>query len=489
VWADKKNLLRDPSARAYIKRFFVSVTEEEFSRGLLWVGEEDQKHKTLVFRRTIAGLENHAADHKAKNFIDITGNTVDAGAQKLLHEQLRMTPEHVRTFSYDPISWAAGSGIDPAIEEHAAYLRNFLDDFCQAMMHSLCAGAEKLAVTPDPVVEETTQHLRFALVRAASFKSTDSTRQVEEAARKYLASSDVDGKQGKALVIYGRSGAGKTYLQSRIMQKCLVNAHAAGGVVVIRFLGTTPRSSSVHALLTSLCQQLRRAYGKDKEADNAVPSDFKDLKAYFQQAVTEWPTPDRPLTLFIDSVDQLDDSNAGRQLGWLPVTELPAYVHVVVSTLPDVSDYDGHFRCLSILKAKLGDSASSNMVEVQTISEPEMVLMHLLQLKGRTLTDKQRRHVLEAFEKRTEADAAGTPLWLTIVAQSVAPWASYDGIPFDIKPAVRDLITDLFERLQKDHGHALVRAALAYITLTTEGVSETELLHLLSLNDDVLADV
>ena len=37
--------------------------------------------------------------------------------------------------------------------------------------------------------------------------------------------------------------------------------------------------------------------------------------------------------------------------------------------------------------------------------------------------------------------------------------------------------------------HALVRAALAYITLTTEGVSETELLHLLSLNDDVLADV
>ena len=104
-------------------------------------------------------------------------------------------------------------------------------------------------------------------------------------------------------------------------------------------------------------------------------------------------------------------------------------------------------------------------------------------------SDAQRQHLLEGFNKRTEADAAGTPLWLTIVAQSVAPWASYDGITFGIKPAVRDLITDLFESLQKDHGPALVRAALAYITLAKDGVSETELNHLLSLDDDVLASV
>ena len=36
---------------------------------------------------------------------------------------------------------------------------------------------------------------------------------------------------------------------------------------------------------------------------------------------------------------------------------------------------------------------------------------------------------------------------------------------------------------------ALVRAALAYITLAKDGVSETELNHLLSLDDDVLASV
>ena len=186
--------------------------------------------------------------------------------------------------------------------------------------------------------------------------------------------------------------------------------------------------------------------------------------------------------------EQLDDSNAGRRLDWLPVTGLSLHRRLVVSTLPD---YPKEFQCLSLLRAKLQNAASqhSRMVEVETISEPEAVLQHLLRLLGRTLTEAQRTHVLEAFAKRTDADAAGTPLWLTIVAQAVAPWPSFGGIRFPIKPAVRELIVDLFERLQETHGRALVRAALAYITLAKHGVSETELNHLLSLEDAVLADV
>ena len=79
-------------------------------------------------------------------------------------------------------------------------------------------------------------------------------------------------------------------------------------------------------------------------------------------------------------------------------------------------------------------------------------------------------------------------MWLTIAAQAVARWASFEGIRFAIKPAVRDLIIDLFERLEKSHGRPLVRAVLAYITIA-KGVSETELNHLAGLDDAVLADV
>ena len=251
---------------------------------------------------------------------------------------------------------------------------------------------------------------------------------------------------------------------------------------MIRFLGTTPLSSNVHALLTSICEQLRRAYRKT----DTVPSDFKALRDYFHTAITAWPTDAAPLKLFIDSLDQLDDSNGGRRLDWLPTIGLPPHVRVVVSTLPD---YPGEFQCVSILQTRLDASHHQRqMVEVETITEPERVLEHLLRLLGRTLTKTQREHVLEAFAERTDADAAGTPLWLTIVAQAVARWASFEGIRFAIKPAVRDLIIDLFERLEKSHGRPLVRAVLAYITIA-KGVSETELNHLAGLDDAVLADV
>ena len=68
---------------------------------------------------------------------------------------------------------------------------------------------------------------------------------------------------------------------SKIMAECL-RSRAAHGVVVMRFLGTTTRSSNVHALLASLCAQLRRVYAKD----DAVPSDFKELVAYFKRCVS-----------------------------------------------------------------------------------------------------------------------------------------------------------------------------------------------------------
>ena len=42
---------------------------------------------------------------------------------------------------------------------------------------------------------------------------------------------------------------------------------------------------------------------------------------------------DKPLILFLDSLDQLDSADGGRQLDWLP-KQLPPSVKIVLSTLP-----------------------------------------------------------------------------------------------------------------------------------------------------------
>ena len=38
--------------------------------------------------------------------------------------------------------------------------------------------------------------------------------------------------------------------------------------------------------------------------------------------------------VLLDSLDQLDSVDGGRQLDWLP-RQLPAHVHLILSTLPD----------------------------------------------------------------------------------------------------------------------------------------------------------
>ena len=79
------------------------------------------------------------------------------------------------------------------------------------MVDALQAGAKKLAVAPDAVGDEARQPLRFASVRAKKFTSTTSTAEVETRALGYLQAPGSSHSMA-ALVIYGRSGAGKTFV-------------------------------------------------------------------------------------------------------------------------------------------------------------------------------------------------------------------------------------------------------------------------------------
>ena len=179
--------------------------------------------------------------------------------------------------------------------------------------------------------------------------------------------------------------------------------------------------------------------------------------------------------------------------------DLPPFVRIIVSTVPD---YKNQFQCCSILERNVG---TDNMIEVQTISEHQTVLADMLRRHGRKLTEQQSEAIARYFDyddqsalvKRSgsfssTAQVGCTPLWLAIVAQTAASWPSYDELKSferDVKPDVRGLIVALFDRLAKDHGEYLIKATLSYITLAKVGISETELNHVCSCEDDVIADV
>ena len=99
-------------------------------------------------------------------------------------------------------------------------------------------------------------------------------------------------------------------------------------VIVIRFLGTTPDSSSVYPLLKNICHQIAHNYQKPIET---IPLDLSSLTNFFKNLLTS-ASEERPLFIILDSLDSLSPMNAAHSLSWLPVN-LPKNVKIILSTL------------------------------------------------------------------------------------------------------------------------------------------------------------
>jgi NACHT domain- and WD repeat-containing protein len=104
-------------------------------------------------------------------------------------------------------------------------------------------------------------------------------------------------------------------------------SRSPGAEVIYRFIGATPDSSQGHTLLRGLCEELARRGGP---GGPAVPTGYAELVTDFRERLASAGS-ERPLIVFIDSLDQLSDSQGARGLAWLP-TPPPEGVHLVLST-------------------------------------------------------------------------------------------------------------------------------------------------------------
>ena len=116
--------------------------------------------------------------------------------------------------------------------------------------------------------------------------------------------------------------------------------------------------------------------------------------------------------------------------------------------------------------------------------EAEDILDNWLRDTQRSLTSQQRQNVLNTFNK------CPLPLFLKLAFDEACRWKSYTPESETKLPStIREIIHSLFDRLERIHGKMLVSHALAYISASKNGLTESELEDLLSLDDDVLNDV
>ena len=472
------------------RKYEASATEQEIAAGALQVA--DASEHVFCFLRTMSGVP---ADASAVDFIDVDEHgLVDrdavarlarlkgdasgaAGQSGVLDCRL---PGNIHRYS---AQWT-GSGTST---DHIGSLPADLEA-CRALIGDAAAPAtlcvdvwKRLASVIedecrrlgqiDPLDKEADDHRAFATDRSRLFVGR---RVMLDTIAAYLASSDPH-----PLAVWGPSGSGKSALMASAM------AHGESrhprARIVSRFIGATAASSDVRALLESVCRQITRLYGGDEAA---IPSDYQELvKAFGKRLMLA--TPEHPLIVFFDALDQLSDADHARDLTWLPV-ELPAHVRLVVSTLPG--------ECKTVLERK----APSSLVALEPMpnEEASALLDAWLTEAGRTLQPAQRQEVLAKFARSASASdgegtapAGGMPLYLKLAFEEARRWQSYSpGV--ELAPTIPGLIHQLFGRLSSDtnHGTVMVSRSLGYLAAARHGLTEDEMLDLLWLDEAVRAD-
>ena len=448
-------------------KYVASATEQEIVRGVLKSPQPDAAEHVFAFSRTI---ENLPSDGAAGGFAD--GN--QEAHDRLVSLKSKLTALLGKNLLPYAATWT-GSGISL---DHIGTLPEKLDD-CLNLLdrtdlpHTLCNDVWRnlatmiLAQLDEMPVEEAVEaevkaHEVFGEERCRVFVGRDEPL---AAIARYL---EADGHQ--PLAVIGEPGSGKSALMAKAFE--LAGADRSKAVKVVRFIGATPGSSDGRTLLGNLCRQIARAYGAD---ESAVPTEYNDLAVEFGRRLGH-AMAERPLVVFLDALDQLGPTDPARALSWLPAV-IPDHVRLVVSAVPG--------DCEGALRAK---RPGPEFLPLDRMSrgEGETALGQWLAAARRTLRDKQRQDLLDRFEPE------GRPLYLKLAFEEARLWHAYDGAADGkLTAGIPELIrASLFARLAdaKNHGNVLVAHALGYLAASRYGLSEDELIDVLSADEAVLAD-
>ena len=505
AWASTERRLRSileaavaGSELADDKRFVASATEQEIEHGALTLA--DAAEHVFCFFRSIEGLPN---DHSARGFADLdtAGEQFEphrwrwprrrrrryenAAADINSHSRLERLKNELRSllpgnvFEYR----ARWSGDGPTYD----HLDQLGRDVEGALLRVIVTELERLEQV-DPLDQEIRRHLEFGAARATDFVGRD--RILAQIA------NYIEHGERASLAIYGESGAGKS---------ALVAEAAAGAqreypqaAIVARFIGTTPESTTGRDLFLSLSRQITRGYAAFPDSvaqsqrglldESTVPIEYSELAGQFPGRLA-LATRERPLILFLDALDQLPHDDQARRLSWLP-SELPQNVRIVISTTRPSEEPTQQLEIaanepFAVLQSRL---PANQLIPLAGMNESEGadLLDTWLGQSGRTLRPHQRRQVIEKFELE------GLPLYLNLAFEEARRWRSdtpedHTQLRIGIPGVIRG---NLFARLaaEDQHGPMLVARSLGFLAAAKNGLTEDELLDVLSTDAEVLAE-
>ena len=277
------------------------------------------------------------------------------------------------------------------------------------------------------------------------------------------------------LIVHAPSGQGKTSFMAKIASS--VKQWCGDDTpVVIRFLGTSPTSStlrdclmSVNEQFVAICNDIIPAF--DTSKCSRVVQMFNRLLS-----VASWSQVSSKvsLVLLLDSLDQLSKDNEPYSLTWLPKV-LPERVFVIVSVLTDAEE------CLANAHNRISNKNSFLDLPLLEQSVLESFCKSFLNVHNRRLTEFQLQFLVNKVSENR------SPMFINLSLETSLSWKSYSTVEeLVLADTLIEAIGTLFANCEKKHGTMFVRLALGYFSSGLYGLTDIELEDVMSCNDQLL---
>ena len=498
-------------------KYFISVTHNEVNHGIFQ--NDNYLSQAMYIERNIIGIDEALqSENKEERIIaslykDIetlptsTSTTNTTNEKKLFDEYqlLRQLQDQCRSllssngliFCHN-VPWVDYRTLDPKNAtppiEWREYLESFGKEVLAAVADSIFARYKRPA-TDFLTIDLKSQHDSvLSKIQDKGFLREDIMNHITNYVlnQNNNSNNNNDNNNNKPLIVHGNSGCGKSWIMCQAVKRLKSVLPPDTTTIIYRLLGTSLGSADALSLVSSIHHQWHRVLGK-KETDL---QDWESAATWFQTIT--WPTQGL-LVLVLDSIDQLSAQyGALSQLcSWLPGLQSPLKpnIKVVLSTLPGD-------RGISLLPQFVAHGCSLVECPAFTFNDAtiEEGILRMVEAKPATGIIISSKRKLTSAAKNLMIELIrinSTPLFIKIVLDMILAIPSYQNlnpIGSSLKLAassngIPGVINIIFENLESQHGKKLVASFLGLLTLSREGLSETEAEDIISTMDDVLDDI
>lgn len=421
-------------------------------------------------------------DEDAGDYLDLKADkNVDINAQqnlKTLHHLLhmRLRPECIRpTFN---LSWHPGGLTPSKLEEHETYLHEFHFAIYSCLVQLI--DRELSACLRIDSGNEITK----AICREIAFFAHQSCF-LNDLMKMKMRYTDLNGIFNSALVagsrddhqmvlVRGVEGSGKTVALQYFHEMAIKFFNKCSYIVVPRSVKFVQFSQTGLDLLSSICSQLSAVLKRDFTSCSCS----SELLRSFVNLLLEFSRSSTYLLIIVDGIQNLRSGSTDTEynLDWLTVT-LPQKVYMVAS-VNECHNFNIHLA--NLIAAK-----SDWVVDLNDLSESDIVqLINEIQLSKKCLLSREQTLLL-----MNAAKCMPQPLQISLAVEEVVVQNAEQQQHQILATTLEKLVLTRFKRIESIYGKEIIGHIMRYLTSSHKGITELELLDILSCNNDVMESV